>query len=129
MKYKFIRSCSLPTGRESKRFLSFLCEEIPQKVDDSFPSFNGFESLKTKEKNLKNVLSTASATDALLQLNPRHWFHLGPSEDRETSGATNFADLMGGEYKTRERIHRSMADLRLLAIPTSWSRVSDSNPN
>jgi hypothetical protein len=32
-------------------------------------------------------------------------------------------------YKTRERIHRSNADLRLLAIPTSWSRVADSNPD
>jgi len=37
--------------------------------------------------------------------------------------------LTGGVYKVRERIHRSMADLRLLAIPTSWSRVADSNPN
>jgi hypothetical protein len=32
-------------------------------------------------------------------------------------------------YKVRERIHRAMADARLLAIPTSWSRVADSNPN
>jgi hypothetical protein len=27
--------------------------------------------------------------------------------------------LTGGVYKTRERIHRSEADLRLLAIPAS----------
>ena len=33
------------------------------------------------------------------------------------------------EYKARERIHRSVADLRLLAIPTSWGRVADLNPN
>ena len=46
-----------------------------------------------------------------------------------TSGATNFHGVTGGVYKTRERIHRSNADLRLLAIPTSWSRVADSNPN
>jgi hypothetical protein len=32
-------------------------------------------------------------------------------------------------YKVRERIHRAMADARLLAIPPSWSRVADSNPN
>jgi hypothetical protein len=37
--------------------------------------------------------------------------------------------LTGGVYKVRERIHRAMADARLLAIPTSWSRVADSNPN
>ena len=33
------------------------------------------------------------------------------------------------EYKTWERIHRSIADLRLLVIPASWSRVADFNPN
>jgi hypothetical protein len=32
-------------------------------------------------------------------------------------------------YKARERIHRSIADLRLLAIPTSCSRVAENNPN
>ena len=45
------------------------------------------------------------------------------------SGATDSLDVTGGEYKTRERIHRDMADSRLLAIPASWSRVADSNPN
>ena len=45
------------------------------------------------------------------------------------SGVTNFHDVTGGVYKARERIHRSIADLRLLATPTSWSRVADSNPN
>ena len=31
--------------------------------------------------------------------------------------------------KARERIHRAMADARLLANPASWSRVADSSPN
>ena len=44
------------------------------------------------------------------------WIHALP-------GAFNF------EYKARERIHRSIADLRLLAIPASWGRVADPNPN
>ncbi len=44
-------------------------------------------------------------------------------------GTPSFHRLTGGVYKARERIHRSMADLRLLAIPASWSRVADSNPN
>ena len=35
------------------------------------------------------------------------------------SGADNSRGVTGGVYKTRERIHRSIADLRLLAIPTS----------
>ena len=45
------------------------------------------------------------------------------------SGAINSHGVTGGVYKTRERIHRSNADLRLLAIPASWSRVADSNPD
>ena len=45
------------------------------------------------------------------------------------SGVTNFRGVTGGVYKTRERIHRSNADLRLLAIPTSQSRVADSDPD
>ncbi len=44
-------------------------------------------------------------------------------------GQINSHGVTGGVYKARERIHRSVADLRLLAIPASWSRVADSNPN
>ena len=47
----------------------------------------------------------------------------------EPSGTTGSLELTGGEYKTRERIHRSLADLRLLAIPASKSRVADFYPN
>ena len=46
-----------------------------------------------------------------------------------TSGATNFRDVTGGVYKARERIHRSVADLRLLVIPASCRRVAACNPN
>ena len=43
--------------------------------------------------------------------------------------ATTSHCVTGGVYKARERIHRSNADLRLLAIPTSRSRVEDSDPD
>ena len=46
-----------------------------------------------------------------------------------TSDAPRFGGLTGGVYKAQEHIHRSVADLRLLAIPTSWGRVADPNPN
>jgi len=52
-------------------------------------------------------------------------FRVGPP----ASGELNSHGVTGGEYKTRERIHRGMADPRLLAIPTSRSRVADSDPN
>jgi hypothetical protein len=45
------------------------------------------------------------------------------------SGVSDFHDVTGGVYKARERIHRGVADPRLLATPPSWSRVADSNPN
>ncbi len=46
-----------------------------------------------------------------------------------TSGVTSSHDVTGGVYKARERIHRSVADLRLLATPTSCRRVAACNPN
>src|SRR6059058_194550 len=45
------------------------------------------------------------------------------------SGADNSGDVTGGVYKARERIQRSLADLRLLAIPASCRRVAACNPN
>jgi hypothetical protein len=46
-----------------------------------------------------------------------------------TSGADNSGDVTGGVYKARERIQRSLADLRLLAIPASRRRVAAYDPN
>ena len=45
------------------------------------------------------------------------------------SGVTDSHGVTGGVYKARERIHRAMADARLLANPASWSRVADYSPN
>ena len=56
-------------------------------------------------------------------------FTLGSSLRSPTSGTPSFHGLAGGVYKARERIHRIMADIRLLAIPASRSRVADSDPN
>ena len=52
-----------------------------------------------------------------------------PKVKPSTSGTANSHGVTGGVYKARERIHRDTADPRLLAIPTSWSRVADSNPD
>ncbi len=46
-----------------------------------------------------------------------------------TLGAPRFRGLTGGVYKAQEHIHRSIADLRLLAIPASCRRVAACNPN
>ena len=62
-------------------------------------------------------------------LTPVISFTLGGSLRLPTSGTPDFHCLTGGVYKARERIHRAMADARLLAIPASRSRVADSDPN
>ena len=36
--------------------------------------------------------------------------------------------MTGGVYKARECIHRGIL-ITIIAIPTSWSRVADSNPD
>ena len=56
-------------------------------------------------------------------------FTLGRSLRLHTSGTPGSHGLTGGVYKARERIHRAVADARLLANPASRSRVADSNPN
>ena len=52
-----------------------------------------------------------------------------PKVKLSTSGATHSHGVTGGVYKARERIHRDVADSRLLAIPTSRSRVADYDPD
>src|ERR1700684_883246 len=74
-----------------------------------------------------------SGTATLLRLRPNRWPHLRrlpPLRVRPpASGVADFRDVTGGVYKARERIHRDVADSRLLATPTSWGRVADPNPN
>lgn len=62
-------------------------------------------------------------------LAPITGFALGRSLRSRTSGTPSFHGLTGGVYKARERIHRAMADARLLANPASWGRVADPSPN
>ena len=62
-------------------------------------------------------------------LTPVTSFTLGRSLRLQTSGTPSFHCLTGGVYKARERIHRIMADMRLLANPASRSRVADFDPN
>jgi hypothetical protein len=56
-------------------------------------------------------------------------FTLNGSLRLPSSGLPDFHGLTGGVYKVRERIHRNIADLRLLAIPASCRRVAACNPN
>ncbi len=46
-----------------------------------------------------------------------------------TLGRFFFLGVTGGVYNFQARIHRRMADRRLLAIPTSYRRVAAYNPN
>ena len=77
--------------------------------------------------------ATPSGTATLLRLHPNRRFHLRQLLPKRVStlasGVSDSHGVTGGVYKARERIQRSVADLRLLAIPTSCSRVADYNPN
>ena len=76
------------------------------------------------------VPAAPSGTATLLRLRPNHQPHLRPLPvGPRASGVADFHDVTGGVYKARERIHRSVADLRLLATPTSRCRVADTDPN
>ena len=52
-----------------------------------------------------------------------------PKVKLPTSFATHSHGVTGGVYKARERIHRGILIHDYSAIPTSWSRVADSNPD
>ena len=62
-------------------------------------------------------------------LAPVTGFTLNSALKQPPSGLPNSHGLTGGVYKVRERIHRAIADARLLAIPTSRGRVADHDPN
>ena len=62
-------------------------------------------------------------------LTPVTSFTLGSSFRLPTLGTPSFHRLTGGVCKVRERIHRIIADIRLLAIPASRSRVADYDLN
>ena len=66
---------------------------------------------------------------ACYDLAPVTGITLARSSRSRSSGTPGFLGLTGGVYKARERIHRAMADARLLANPASRSRVADSDPN
>src|SRR5690606_4070186 len=61
-------------------------------------------------------------------LAPITGFTLTRSLRLHASGTPSFHGLTGGVYKARERIHRVIADTRLLANPTSRGRVADPDP-
>ena len=54
---------------------------------------------------------------------------LGRPSRLRPSGTPGSHGLTGGVYKARERIHRAMADARLLANPASRGRVAAPCPN
>ena len=65
------------------------------------------------------VPATPSGTATLLRLSPSYWFYPKQMINILSLGPPNFHGLTGGVYKVRERIHRAIADARLLAIPAS----------
>ena len=129
------RSSSLNWAKIFRRTLSALRLRKPLYVKKTFLLYKA-RALQSTAK----LVSVSNSKKEVFQphlpvrlpcydLAPVTSFALGRSSRSRTSGTPGFHGLTGGVYKARERIHRAMADARLLANPTSWSRVADSNPN
>ena len=99
-------------------------------IDTSKHLFNQFPSKNLNPFSKKEVFQPHLPVRLpCYDLAPVIGIALGGSLRLPTSGTPNSHGLTGGVYKARERIHRAMADARLLAIPASCSRVADYNPN
>ena len=94
-------------------------------VDNELPVASHMSSCSRKEVFQPHLPVRLPCYD----LAPVTGITLARSSRSRSSGTPGFHGLTGGVYKARERIHRAMADARLLANPTSWSRVADSSPN
>ena len=99
---------------------------IEQRVQEYSPSRNTLLRRRSRKEVFQPHLPVRLPC---YDLAPITSFTLGRPLRLRTSGTPGFHGLTGGVYKARERIHRAMADARLLANPASWSRVADSSPN
>ena len=108
-----------------------LCQKDLRKYFFSDHSKPCTERLPLSEQNPKKEVFQPHLPVRLpcYDLAPITSFALGRSLRSRTLGAPGFHGLTGGVYKARERIHRAMADARLLANPASWGRVADPSPN
>ena len=105
------------------------------KIDGVLHEFSSIPGVK-EDVTLNNLLSRKAVFQPHLpvrlpcsDLAQITGFALGRPSRSRTSGAPGFHGLTGGVYKARERIHRAIADARLLANPASWGRVPDPIPN
>ena len=103
----------------------YLINEIKRQAEMRFPQEYTETNFSRKEVFQPHLPVRLPCYD----LAPVTGFTLGRSLRLRTSGTPSFHGLTGGVYKARERIHRAMADARLLANPASRSRVADSDPN
>lgn len=109
-----------PMSNQHQTFADVLASE---------PSKLGLEVLLRKEVIQPHLPVRLPCYDFVPIASPTFDSSLPQGVGPPASGVTDFRDVTGGVYKARERIHRSNADLRLLATPTSWGRVADPNPN
>ena len=119
------------------RILSF----NPSVILSAGNTFQGINIIKNEETRRKEKFKSKSLSRKEVfqphlpvrlpcyDLAPVTGFTLGRSLRLQTSGTPSFHGLTGGVYKARERIHRAIADARLLANPASRSRVADFDPN
>ena len=108
------------------RTTNFLKELVSKKIKREETAAKDINILSSKKEVFQPHLPIRLPC---YDLAPVTSFTLGGSLRLPTLGTPGFHGLTGGVYKVRERIHRIIADIRLLAIPASRSRVADSDLN
>ena len=121
LSYETVLSIPVPS-----LFLLFIINNITRQKKDRKNRLDPYDGVFSRKEVFQPHLPVRLPC---YDLAPVTCFTLGRSSRSRTSGTPGFHGLTGGVYKARERIHRIMADIRLLANPTSRSRVADSDPN
>ena len=113
-----VRSVVVPSSRKEVFFIALEPHvvRLELQLNTCFPQKGG-------------VPAAPSGTATLLRLSPSYSFYPRPLLAVTDFRYHGLSWLDGRCVKARERIHRAMADARLLANPASRSRVADSDPN
>ena len=107
--------------KSDSRRLAFLVSE---------PVFRGDRTQLPLRSTISNLIRSIRRFPYGCLVTTSPWSPEKPSRAKSpSSGLPDSPDVTGGEYKAQGRIHRDVADPRLLAIPTSRGRVAALDPN
>ena len=110
-----------PQQHKVKTFLKLVLGKFKKLRSKEIVSIEKLNELRLKQIHSRKEVFQPHLPVRLpcYDLTPVTGFTLGDSLRLSTLDTPNFHCLTGGVYKARERIHRIIADIRLLANPAS----------